>query len=371
MTGNTIKFTPLMDSLPSSVPFVGPETQERFRSSKFLARLGANENVFGPSPFAIKAMQQESKNLWMYGDPENHDLKEALAAHHQINKNEIIIGEGIDGLLGYLARMLIKPGDNVVTSNGAYPTFNFHVSGYGGVLHKVPYKNDMEDPDALINKAVEVGAKLIYLANPDNPMGTCHSKTVITKLINSVPDGCLLILDEAYIEFADKDVAPKLDPSSSKVIRMRTFSKGYGLAGARIGYGIGHQELIKGFDKIRNHFGVSRISQIGALHALLDQDHLDKTILLVKESRDKIAKIAIKNGLKPIPSSANFVCIDCNSDGDFARKLLGQLIDNGIFVRMPFVMPQDRAIRISCGRNKDLELLGQILPRALSVIRTN
>ena len=365
------KFSSLVDSLPSSVPFVGPETQERQLSAIFKARIGANENVFGPSPLAIKAMEKASKNLWMYGDPENYDLKHALAEHHQINSDEIIVGEGIDGLLGYIARMFIEPGDAVVTSDGAYPTFNFHVSGYGGKLHKVPYKNDMEDPDALIKKAIEVKAKLIYIANPDNPMGTVHSGSIISRMIKLVPDNCVLILDEAYIEFADEQEAPKLDPSSSKVIRMRTFSKGYGLAGARVGYGIGHPNLIKAFDKVRNHFGMNRVSQIGALKALQDREHLERTQYLVKLSRDEITRIAINNGLKPIPSAANFVCVDCNLDGEFSRKILKELIINGIFVRMPFVAPQDRAIRISCGTNKDLKLLEEALPKILSAVGTN
>ena len=142
---------------------------------------------------------------------------------------------------------------------------------------------------------------------------------------------------------------------------MRTFSKGYGLAGARVGYGIGHPNLIKAFDKVRNHFGMNRVSQIGALKALQDKEHLERTQYLVKLSRDEITRIAINNGLKPIPSAANFVCVDCNLDGEFSRKILKELIIHGIFVRMPFVAPQDRAIRISCGTDKDLKLLEKSL----------
>ncbi|MCP3879139.1 MAG: pyridoxal phosphate-dependent aminotransferase, partial [Sulfitobacter sp.] len=131
------RLTPLADALPSTVPFVGPETQERAMGRVFDARLGANENVFGPSPRAIEAMAQAQQ--WMYGDPESHDLRAALAAHHGISPANIIVGEGIDGLLGYLVRLMVTEGDAVVTSDGAYPTFNYHVAGFGGVLHKVPY----------------------------------------------------------------------------------------------------------------------------------------------------------------------------------------------------------------------------------------
>ncbi len=178
MTGP--RYTQLVESLPATVPFVGPETQERARGRPFAARLGANESVFGPSPKAIEAMARAAQDVWMYGDPENHDLREALAAHHGIGPENIVVGEGIDGLLGYLARLLVGPGDAVVTSDGAYPTFNFHVAGFGGTLHKVPYKGDHEDPEALVAKAVETGAKLIYLANPDNPMGSWHGAETIS-----------------------------------------------------------------------------------------------------------------------------------------------------------------------------------------------
>ena len=144
------KFTPLVESLPSTVPFVGPETQERARGRNFRARIGANENVFGPSPKAIQAMSEAAVQVWKYADPENYDLKKALAEHHGVEKENIVIGEGIDGLLGLLVRMLVGVDTPVVTSLGAYPTFNFHVSGFGGKLVTVPYRNDAEDPDAIL-----------------------------------------------------------------------------------------------------------------------------------------------------------------------------------------------------------------------------
>ncbi len=363
------RFTPLVASLPATVPFVGPETQERARGEPFKARLGANENVFGPSPRAIAAMKRGAADIWQYGDPENHDLKQALAAHYDIPADTIIVGEGIDGLLGYLVRMLVEPGDKVVTSLGAYPTFNFHVAGYGGELVTVPFKGDFEDPVALIEKATEVGAKLIYLANPDNPMGTRHNATVIQAVINAVPEGSLLVLDEAYLEFAPDDTAPPLDVSDEKVIRFRTFSKAYGMAGARVGYGIGAVELISAFNKVRNHFGMNRMAQAGALEALADQKYLEQTVGNVAEARKRIYAIAKANGLTALQSATNFVAIDCGRDGAFAKKVLAALIKRGIFVRMPFVAPQDRCIRLSAGRKEDLDLFEAAFPEALAEAR--
>lgn len=207
MTGP--RYTKLAQSLPATVPFVGPEAQERARGVPFRARLGANENVFGPSPKAIAAMERASADIWMYGDPESHDLRAALAAHHGIAPDNIVVGEGIDGLLGYLVRLLIEPGDTVVTSEGAYPTFNYHVAGFGGVLDKLPYRDDRENLPALIARAGETGAKLVYFANPDNPMGTWVAGAEIETALEAMPEGSLLILDEAYVEFAPTGTAPR------------------------------------------------------------------------------------------------------------------------------------------------------------------
>ena len=360
------RYTPLVASLPASVPFVGPETQERARGRAFVARLGANENGFGPSPRAIATMQAAAAECWMYGDPENHDLRAALAAHHGTRMHNIVVGEGIDGLLGNLVRMLIGPGDSVVTSDGAYPTFNFHVAGFGGVLHKVPYAGEHEDPWALIAAAAGTGAKLLYIANPDNPMGSHHAGQRIAQMVEAMPQGCLLALDEAYIDLAPPGTAAHIDPDDPRVIRLRTFSKGYGMAGARVGYAIGAPALIAAFDKIRNHFGMSRISQAGALAALADQDWLAHVQAQVAASREVLAHVARANGLLPLPSATNFVTIDCGGDGAHARRILAALTEADIFVRMPFVAPHDRCIRVSCGPEPDMAAFAAALPHALA-----
>ena len=365
----TPRYTPLAASLPATVPFVGPETQERSLGAPFAARLGANESTFGPSPRAVEAMSRAAAQAWMYGDPENHDLRHALAAHHGIAPENVMVGEGIDGLLGYLVRLIVGPGDTVVTSDGAYPTFNYHVAGFGGTLHKVPYRDDREDPAALFAKAAEVGAKLVYLANPDNPMGSWHSGADLAKALDSLPEGCLLVLDEAYVECAPEGTALPIDIEDPRVIRMRTFSKVYGLAGARVGYALGAPELITAFNKVRNHFGVSRVSQAGALAALNDQGWLVHVRKEISTSRDMIAAIARQHGLTPLPSATNFVTIDCGADGIFAKAVVDRLIGLGLFVRMPFAAPQNRCIRVSCGRARDLQEFASVLPTALEQAR--
>ena len=363
------RYTPLAAALPSTVPFVGPETQERARGAAFRARLGANESLFGPSPKAIAAMEAAARDIWMYGDPENHDLRAALAEAHGVTPAHVVVGEGIDGLLGYLVRLLVEPGDAVVTSEGAYPTFNFHVAGFGGVLHKVPYRDDREDPSALFAKAAETGAKLVYLANPDNPMGSWHSGADIAAALDRLPEGCLLALDEAYVECAPEGTALPIDPDDPRVIRFRTFSKVHGMAGARVGYALAAPGLASAFNKVRNHFGMNRCAQIGALAALADTDWLDHVRGEIARARDTIAGIARENGLTPLPSATNFVTIDCGSDGAFAKAVLDNLVAQGVFVRMPFAAPQNRCIRVSCGRPEDLAIFAEALPQALARAR--
>mgnify|MGYP001951721957 FL=1 len=365
-TSDDPRLTPLAASLPATVPFVGPEAQERAAGKPFKARLGANENGFGPSPKAIRAMRQAVKETWMYADPESHDLRMALAVHHTISPDEIVVGAGIDGLLDSLVRLTVTQGTPVVTSAGAYPTFNYHVTGYGDMLHTVNYTADFEDPDHLIAKAREVGAKLIYLSNPDNPMGTCHSAATIQRMIESVPSDCLLVLDEAYVELAPKGTEPPINTKDTRVIRLRTFSKAYGMAGARVAYAVGQKTLISAFNRVRNHFGMSRISQVGALAALEDQDWLVDVCEKVNSSREALYQIAEDNGLVALPSATNFVAIDCGRDGAFAGAVLKSLVEQGVFVRMPGVAPQDRCIRISCGTPKDMGLVAKALPKALA-----
>ena len=363
------RYTPLAQSLPATVPFVGPETQERQRGAPFVARLGANESVFGPSPRAIEAMRQTTEDIWMYGDPENYHLRNALADHHGVSPENIVVGEGIDGLLGYLVRLTVGQGDAVVTSDGAYPTFNYHVAGYGGTIHTVPYADDHENPVALFARAAEVDAKLVYLANPDNPMGSYHRGVDIVTAMEALPDGCLLVLDEAYVECAPEGAAVPVAADDPRLIRMRTFSKVYGMAGARVGYGIAAPELILAFNKVRNHFGMNRTAQAGALAALRDDDWLALVQERIAAARDRIAEIALENRLEPLPSAANFVAIDCGHDGAFAKAVLDALVAQGIFVRMPFAAPQNRCIRVSCGTGPDLDAFAAALPKALAAAR--
>ncbi|HEU0222212.1 MAG TPA: pyridoxal phosphate-dependent aminotransferase [Paracoccaceae bacterium] len=358
-------YTELVSGLPATVPFVGPEAQERGLGRIFEARLGANESVFGPSPKAVAAMEAAAREVWKYGDPENHDLKAALAALHGVAPANIVVGEGIDGLLGHLVRLLVVPGTPVVTSAGAYPTFNYHVVGFGGRLEAVPYRDDAEDPEALVEKARAVGAPLIFLANPDNPLGSWQGPGMVEAMIEALPEGCLLCHDEAYAEFSPEGAVPRIAVDDPRVIRFRTFSKAHGMAGARVGYGIAEAGLAAAFNKVRNHFGMSRIAQAGALAALGAPGWVEHVRREVARAKARIAAIGAANGLVALPSATNFVTLDGGRDGVFARALVKALAERGVFVRMPFVAPQDRCIRVTAGCAAELDILEARLPEAL------
>ena len=359
-------FTPTIAVLPDIVPFVGPEALERQRGVTIRARIGANESVFGPSPRAVAAMVEAAAESWKYGDPENHDLKAVLAAHHGVRHENIAVGEGIDGLTGTLVRLFVEPGVPIATSAGAYPTFNYHVAGCGGRLVMAPFNGDHEDPVALMALAKSERARLIYFVNPDNPMGTWVGRDPVQRLIEAVPAGSLLVLDEAYADFLPASDLPDIDPADTRVLRLRTFSKAHGLAGARVGYAIGEAKLCAAFNKIRNHFGMTRISQLGAIAALGDPEYLADVVRKVAASRDRIAEIARASGLRTIPSATNFVAVDCGRDGAYAKQVLDGLIARGVFVRMPGVAPLNRCIRISVGTDADLRVFEEALPTALA-----
>jgi histidinol-phosphate aminotransferase len=365
----TIPFTPRVPALPSSVPFVGPETQERRRGRSFAARLGANESGFGPAPQAIAAMAAAAADAWMYGDPECHDLKAAVAARHGLTPAHVAIGEGIDGLLGVAARLFLDPGDTVVTSLGAYPTFNFHVAGLGGRLVTVPYRADRQDLQAVAAAAHAEQARLVYLANPDNPTGSHWTGTEVLAFRDALPRDAVLFLDEAYAEFAPAAALPDIASDDPRVIRFRTFSKAMGLAGLRVGYVLAAPEMARAFDKLRNHFGVGRVAQAGALAALGATDWLAQVIARNAAARDRLSAIARDNGLKALPSATNFVAIDCGADGAFARRVLEGVAARDVFIRMPGAAPLDRCIRVSCGPDDVLDRFAAALPQAVAEAR--
>lgn len=361
--------TPVIRALPVTVPFVGPEAQERERGRPFRARMGANESGFGPSPRVIARMEQAAAEMWKYCDPDNYDLKVALARHLGIGAENVVVGEGIDGLLNLVVRMYATEGTPVVTSLGAYPTFNFHVASVGGRLVPVPFRDDKEDLQGLLDAARRENAPVVYLSNPDNPMGSWWEANEILRFVEQLPETTTLILDEAYGETALASALPPVDISRPNVVRMRTFSKAYGLAGIRCGYAFGDAEVISDFEKVRNHYGVSRMAQIAGEEALADQAYLAEVVAKVDAGRRRIAKIATDNGLKPLPSGTNFVTVDCGADSNFALAIMRNLLARDVFIRKPMAPVLDRCIRVSVGLDHEIDIFAEELPKAIAAAR--
>lgn len=370
MSADTPRFTKIVADLPSSVPFVGPEAQERARAALFRARVGANESCFGPAPSVIDAMRSAAGAMWKYCDPDNFELKQALADHLRLDIGNVVVGEGIDGLLGVATRLFVEPGSPVVTSLGAYPTFNFHVASSGGRLVPVKYEADKESLDGLLDAVKKENAPLVYLSNPDNPMGSWWSASEIEAFIDKLPASTLLLLDEAYGETAPKDTLPSDERIWPNVLRLRTFSKAYGLAGLRCGYAFGPAPIMAAFEKVRNHYGVNKMAQVAALCALKDQNYLTEVVARIESGCTRIAEIARSYGLIPLPSATNFVTVDCGSDGAFAKKVLDGLLKRDVFVRKPMAPGLDRSIRISVGLDHELDFFAQVLPDALQAARS-
>ena len=364
-----LQIVPHIQALPAIVPFVAPDALERRRGRPFRARLGANESGFGPSSKVLAALQRAAAEVWKYGDPENHDLKAAIGRHHGVSPSNIVVGEGIDGLLGVAARLTLAQGATAVTTDGGYPTFNYHVAANGGTLVKVPYRRDREDLEGLLDAARLYNPAALFVSNPNSPMGTWWGASEIGRLIAELPPRVLLLLDEAYADTAPAETLPILDLDNPQILRFRTFSKAYGLAGARVGYALGKSGLIQEFNKIRNHYGVNRIAQAAAIAAVADQAYLAEAVAKILAAKERLIRIALDNGLEPLSSGTNFVTMDCGRDGAFAHALMNSLIGRDVFLRKPSGAPQDRCIRVSCGPDADIDVFADELPGTLATLR--
>jgi histidinol-phosphate aminotransferase len=358
--GRGAPFTRIVQDIPATVPFLAPEAIERRSGKALTLRLGANESAFGPSPLALEAMCQAAAHVNWYGDPESYDLRAALANRHGVGMEHVVVGCGVDDLLEVIVRAFLAPGETAVTSLGGYPTFAYHVAGYGGRLERVPYHDDRNDLAGLAEAANRAQARIVYLANPDNPSGSWVTAKEIGALVEALPEDCLLLLDEAYSDFAPDDALPQIDVRDPRVIRARTFSKAHGMAGARIGYALATAEIIAAFDKIRLHFGVNRIAQAGALASLQDTSHLEQVVAAVATGREEYAALAHEVGFAPLPSATNFVTMDVGGV-ERARALVTALAKRGVFIRMPGAPPLDRCIRVTVGTPEERAAFAEAL----------
>jgi histidinol-phosphate aminotransferase len=339
--------------LPVYVP--GKPIEEVERELKIHAvKLASNENPLGPSPRGIsaaKAMLAESNR---YPDGGTHALRQTLAERHGVSPEEIFIGLGSSELIDLAARVLLRVGLQGLTSEGTYAPFAVAIRASGAELVLVPQREFAFDLKAMA-KAIAPKTGVIYLANPNNPTGSAFGREQFEEFLSEVPDGVLVVLDEAYIHYA---VSMGLRDSveaywrRKNLLILRTFSKVYGLAGLRIGYAIGRPELLSAMNKLRTPFNTSGVAQAAALAALDDKDHVARCIETNAAERKRLSEGLAKLGFRPVPSEANFVFMVV---GPEARPLSDDLLRMGVIVRPLGWMGFPEAIRISVGTPEENE----------------
>jgi histidinol-phosphate aminotransferase len=356
---------PIVAALPLTTPFVAPEELARRVGRHDLVRLGANESSFGPPPAALAAMRASLERSAWYGDPESYELRTALARKHGCAIENLSVGAGIDDVLGLLVRAYLAPGDVAVGARGTYPTFAYHVAGYGGTFETIDYSpGGTIDLEALAARArATPRARIVYLANPDNPSGSFASRCDVAALVEALPPHVLFVLDEAYADFVHaNDLIP--DAIDPRIVRLRTFSKAYGLAGARVAYALGSPATIANLQKIRNHYGVARAAQTGALAALDEGEFVASVVAEVARGRDDYAALARASGTHTLPSHTNFVLFDAGTRAR-GEALVARMLERGVFIRKPGAPPLDRYVRVTVGTAPERARFGAAFDDAL------
>ncbi|HXT41245.1 MAG TPA: histidinol-phosphate transaminase [Candidatus Angelobacter sp.] len=276
-----------------------------------IIKLASNENPLGPSPLALAAMESVLKNLHLYPDGNAFCLRQKLAEKLGVLPENLILGNGSNEIIEFAGHALMNPGAEVVVSQYCFAVYPIVTHLFGAKLVSVPARNYGHDLPAML-KAVTPDTRVMFVANPNNPTGTLAPAEHIVRLVDEIPDRVLLVMDEAYVDFLDEpvDLLPLIRTGEKpNLLLMRTFSKIFGLAGLRLGYGIGHRELIAALEKVRQPFNINSIAQAGALAALEDGEHLSRTRNNNKLGLDYLQDAFRELGLEFIPSHANFVLV--------------------------------------------------------------
>jgi histidinol-phosphate aminotransferase len=317
-------------------------------------KMASNENPFGPSPKAVQAMQAVLAESNFYPDNDAIELRQKLADHHNVLPEQIVPTAGSTALLGIIARTLLSPGLNAITSERSFIVYPIATQAAGGQLIQVPMRNNGFDLNAIAS-AVDQHTRIIYISNPNNPTGTLITTKDLDRFLDEVPEHVIVILDEAYYDFAECFAAGrKVDCSnaldhvnrSHRVVVLRTFSKAHGLAGVRVGYGIGPVELMGYFARMRTTFSISTVAQAAALAALDDEAHVRKTLKNNAEQAERLTAGITELGYSPIPTWANFVYCEL---GDDAAAVAKRLQAEGVIVRPLGPWGARTAIRITIG----------------------
>lgn len=356
--------SPYLKGLIPYSPGKPVEEVERELGIKGAIKLASNENPLGPSPLALSALRQVLPDSHRYPDGGGYYLKHGLAERHGVTPSHLVLGNGCNEVLDLMARCFLLPGDEVVIADPAFVVYGMlaHLQGCHKVL--VPLKDWTHDLDAMA-KAVTKRTKMVFVGNPNNPTGTVVTPGEIEAFIRAVPEDVIVVIDEAYIEYVPPEMAP--DSLSHVlagrwVIVLRTFSKIYGLAGLRIGFGIAPPPLIELLDRARAPFNVNALAQRAALAALDDQHHLASSRRVNEMGKEFLGKELGRMGYEPPPSSANFLLVDVRRDG---RAVAEALLRKGVIVRPMGGAYLQTHIRVSIGTPPENERFVEALKAVL------
>jgi histidinol-phosphate aminotransferase len=312
-----------------------------------IVKLASNENPLGPSPAAIAAIQQALQSLNLYPDGNAFYLKNKLAERLGVESANLILGNGSNEIIEFVGHALLRPGVDVIVSQYCFAVYPIVTKLFGANLITVPARNHGHDLSAMLN-AVTPNTRLMFVANPNNPTGTLAPRGEVVRLINELPSSVLLVMDEAYLEFLEDpiDLLPLVRLGfKPNLILMRTFSKIYGLAGLRLGYGIGHPEFIAALEKIRQPFNINSLIQAGALAALYDNEHLRRTRQNNTQGLQYYMREFRQMNLEFIPSGANFILVKVG-DG---QRIFVEMQKRGIITRAMASYSLPQWLRISVG----------------------
>lgn len=360
-----LPISPFLKTLPTYQP--GRPIEEVARElglpAESIIKLASNENPFGPSPLAVAAMQKALADVNLYPDGNAFYLKQKLAARLGVEPANLILGNGSNEIIELAGHALLAPGSDVVVSQFCFAVYPIVTALFGANLITVPAKNYGHDLPAML-RAITPRTRIVFVANPNNPTGTLALREEVIKFVNEVPDDVLLVMDEAYIDFLNDplDLVPLVRVGTRpNLILMRTFSKIYGLAGLRIGYGIGHPEFIGGLEKIRQPFNINLLAQTAALAALDDVEHVRKTRTNNSGGLDFFQRGFRNLKLEYVPSFANFILVRIG-DGQHIFEAMQR---QGVIVRPMGGYQLPEWIRISIGTPQENERCLQTLRNAL------
>jgi histidinol-phosphate aminotransferase len=353
---------PNIERLSPYVPGKPIEELERELGIRDAVKLASNENPIGPSPRAIEAAAQALRNGHRY--PEGFKLRRALADHHGVALEQIVLGNGSNELIDIVARTFALPNGHAVYPDPSFVCYRMSTTAMNVPATEVPLVDHVAyDIEALI-AAVRPETNLLFLANPNNPTGAYVGRAGLERLLRSLPERVIAVLDEAYCEFADAPdyvSALELRELHENLIVLRTFSKAYGLAAYRVGYGIAPARIVDYLDRVRAPFNVSSIGIAAACAALEDREHLARYVAMNGAERAKVSAGLAQLGLRVAPSQANFVLVDFGTE---ARPIYERLLRKGVIVR-PMPKPISSSLRITIGLPAENERMLQAVQQVI------